>query len=872
MSFKKAIKKIAAVATGVALVGTTLAGALAYDLSDYPAPFVEDGVFDGLIVVGANAKPIDTLGSIDIAAALQAASVTTVDMEGSSSGSTLSGDVAKVEGGSNMLELGEDPESVLGSFDDGDLDALASGVLSTSEETTTYDQYLDLLPGNVVTFQESDSELNDKVVGDFWYVAGGNGIFSYEIQFNDGFESETEITSTGATTYLLPDLEDEVMYMFGNTYSVARAEIDTVNDPAFAIEMELLRGDFSDTLQEGETQVYELNGVEYEVTVLAIDDSNGKVMFLINGDVSDLLSDGDTDRLDNGVEVGVRNVIVNEAEETTGGDLVEFYLGSEKITLADDDTSSTADPKDGYVDISDNTYDKGDGFNLQISASEPSSSKFSVDSIEFIVSTEGNEDLWVGPGQTLREAFVAEDDEKADILFFENLDFLYEGLTEEQTSTFEIRSSGKDKYNLEFTNTDGDEYSVQFIENEGTIAVLGDGDDRLLFPTSDNVTLFSGAEMDEGDMFILSDENVTNVKDDTVTRIIQLDNIDDGNEKVEFKDLAGGTYTGNYDATGVGDVKIGSESYDFKMNLTTNASIEYFDFNGDGDYETIIDSATDSGTYTTAPITVRGGLYADFTFTNAGPFVTDANGKLRVDDATMAVTEALAAVTLSYAYDTSIVDTASLVAGKTFVMNIAVDGTDLDELDSSLGAQTLPLGGTLYEPEDQNDYEVGMDSFGTLYEYEGDTDEPSDLTVTVPRDQREAQLFVVASETTVRKKSVGGSYEIVNPLPPGFSVLDNEVDLGDANMIVVGGPCVNTIAAAMLDNPEVCTEGFEMGKARIELYNVEGTYALLVAGYGAQDTRGAAYVLSDYETYDLMGEKVEVVVTSLDDIDVSTVE
>jgi hypothetical protein len=47
--------------------------------------------------------------------------------------------------------------------------------------------------------------------------------------------------------------------------------------------------------------------------------------------------------------------------------------------------------------------------------------------------------------------------------------------------------------------------------------------------------------------------------------------------------------------------------------------------------------------------------------------------------------------------------------------------------------------------------------------------------------------------------------------------------------------------------------------------------ALLVAGYSAQDTLGASYVLADHEDYDLDGDEVEVVVASLSDITVNTV-
>jgi len=71
---RNAIRKMAAIGTGVAFLGATLTSAVALDLADYPSPFVGDnGVFDEstAIVVGDNAAASDTLGAVDIATNLQ---------------------------------------------------------------------------------------------------------------------------------------------------------------------------------------------------------------------------------------------------------------------------------------------------------------------------------------------------------------------------------------------------------------------------------------------------------------------------------------------------------------------------------------------------------------------------------------------------------------------------------------------------------------------------------------------------------------------------------------------------------------------------------------------------------------------------------
>ena len=95
---------------------------------------------------------------------------------------------------------------------------------------------------------------------------------------------------------------------------------------------------------------------------------------------------------------------------------------------------------------------------------------------------------------------------------------------------------------------------------------------------------------------------------------------------------------------------------------------------------------------------------------------------------------------------------------------------------------------------------------------------------------------------------------------------------GSANMIVVGGPCANTVAAEVMGNPTNCAEGFSPGKAMIKSVETGSKVAILVAGYEAQETMGASYVLANYGDYAaFQGEEVEVVVPDLSNIVVQAV-
>ena len=130
----RAIKKVAAISTGVAMLGATLTGALALDLKDYPAPFVSNGVYDSAnaLVVGDNAMAADTLGMVDIATNLQFLSKT----EGSTGGQTVSvsgGQAKKVPLGRGLSNTSYFDAQV----DDSDVSTLFDGEINW--KGTAYD-------------------------------------------------------------------------------------------------------------------------------------------------------------------------------------------------------------------------------------------------------------------------------------------------------------------------------------------------------------------------------------------------------------------------------------------------------------------------------------------------------------------------------------------------------------------------------------------------------------------------------------------------------------------------------------------------------------------------------------------------------------
>ena len=84
MNLKKTIKKVAALSIGVSMIGATLLGAMATaDLGNFPTMFINDeGKFDGIFVVGKNAKAEDIIGQNMLVSALQSVAIKKTPIEG----------------------------------------------------------------------------------------------------------------------------------------------------------------------------------------------------------------------------------------------------------------------------------------------------------------------------------------------------------------------------------------------------------------------------------------------------------------------------------------------------------------------------------------------------------------------------------------------------------------------------------------------------------------------------------------------------------------------------------------------------------------------------------------------------------------------
>src|SRR3989338_5116896 len=239
MRFQKAIKRMIALGTGAIMLSSVAYAAV--DLANYQAPFVKDGKFSGVLVVGDKAAAEDVIGISDIIASLELAA-TKKAATGTTGGEvSFEGDAWKVGTSTKILEMSENLDSTATAvresiatitsqsfIDNAELPGLlAKQSVSNNKGTADYDQRLffeDLTTGYVL-YTENDNDLSS----DFLYFANGKQIARYEMEFTTNLESDVDDSSGSASTTgtYLTDLEDVEMNLLGKPFTIVTARRGT---------------------------------------------------------------------------------------------------------------------------------------------------------------------------------------------------------------------------------------------------------------------------------------------------------------------------------------------------------------------------------------------------------------------------------------------------------------------------------------------------------------------------------------------------------------------------------------------------------------------------------------------------------------------
>src|SRR3989338_5054501 len=849
MEVRKTIKKVVALAAGASMVGATLFGAsAAADLANYPNPFIKDGVFDAVLVVGDKAAAPDVIGVTDIAVSLQFASKTVKAATGTGTTKTVvEGDKWLVGSSGDKLELGEAFDKAISRATGSDLKALAGGSVTNTKGTAIYEQYFRLAgtpigggtvggtlatSGTVLFEEDTDTD----VVADYAKWATSGKMFNYSLDFTASFESDVENSSGNSDTTgtYLTDFEDSTLNMGSKKYTVL-----TARKPSTALsnglKLTLLGGDVSDSLAEGETKTYNLAGKDYEVTNVIVTDSGTIYTQLkINGILTKNLQASQTDRLKDGTILGIKKILPNEAGDVTG-DLVEFTLGSNKIELLDQDVTNSA-VDSSSLKINDDSI--GDAAVILKGTND--NSTFKINNI--LIDYTSYDNYWLPAGKKLSELLGTEPKLAWSAL---GLDVLYSGLSNEESEVVEIQNAGDDKYDLKLTTNAGKITVPLAYDNSSTgtvLALFGDNSNRLkINPTNASEP---SKRIAKNEYFILTDKiNVV----DAYSEVLQYKSGDKStrdNPKLKFKLLSSGETV--------------------ERSLTVAAPLASATITLGGTEYTIANAsaytADDFDLYVTGPGTSGTNRYHDHLVSKGGALV-----RLAANDNVN--------FTFLDHVSVKVVDTNKLdarVQPTYFNYSVVASATD-DMLSLSRNGGTA----TATTKEDSN-VAVGMNEYGAKATFTSQSSKPQVLKLDWPKNQRLPQVYLLGGAVTTTTSTSGGETvtEIVK-IDVGATKLASQVaDAKAQNTILVGGPCANAATATVVGKPFVggeadatCADGYSAGNAVIQLFeHANGKVALLVSGSQAADTRAAAQVVAQYSSDKFKaafkGTKLEVSDTS----------
>jgi len=844
LKVKKVIKKIVALGTGFSMLGATMFGALAADLTEFPAPFVKDAKFDAKIVVGFDAQPQDVIASIDVANRLQYSMTKESTVAGGTS-VTMTGDSKKIEQSTNKLELNELADGVITSITSSDLKALADGSIDNDFGTFKYTQVIDVPKVSAQYVQDPDNlwtDVND-IPGEYLVFPSTDFAYTYKISFSPALKSDH---NTGSNGYL-EDIKGKKITILGKEYKILKAAHQSSND----IALTLMAGAQTDLLEEGATKTYTIGGKDYEVTASTI--TTSEVQFVINNELTTTLTEGDTYRLTDGTEVGVSDIMENEAGEAAGGDKVEFSIGAQKVVIDDSATSTKLFDATVTIGSEELSYVKGD---IITSSDGGTSSGADIKISDIKIRYNASQSLYVPKGKGLGEVADKVEGEEGNV-FLDGFDIVFEGFETPTTEDIRLSPSGTNAYKLTWKNKNGQEYNEEIFaiggDNTVQLGAYSGGIKGLHFNESSAIP--------KNDYFVLSKNGYSH--------IMKYISFNTANNVTKIKDQAasGKTYEvtmTSYAGGGQGDLNLDGNT--FKVNVSADGATLWADMDGSGAVDptqSVMDGTTsaDVTTACTGTPSSSSGLVTQYeaclSFETKGENGDTANRTIKL---TTEKTE-------NSKYNT----TAMQVKYDSANTRLDLNSTLNNRYKWDFGA------GTGIQIGDETNYEM-YDRFGTKGYWKKPTSAQQDFTWTYPDSQITAAMFfksgVVASSSTGGTKTA----EIVR-IDVGAAVLDSDPSvLGKEttqNIIAIGGPAVNRAAAALLGKTYPAygaDSGVPENAAIVKLVETGENVGMVVAGWTAMDTQRACRVVANYDKYvNFKGKEVKVTGTTLTDMVVNSV-
>lgn len=790
-------RKIASVLSSAVMVSSTVALAAA---ATYPAPFVKSGQPNVAIVFGQNA-PLDLAAVINLNNDLNSRLVgQTGGSSGSSSGSSSvsGGDYIKLQGSSDKLNLGDTVTTVLGSaiLTESKLPVLLEKGTYTNDENSEYkyEQKITLGPSMTLNFF-SDSDYKDRKPSVGINLASGANILNYSVEFNT--EAESDLSSGD-----LVDLETTTIKILGHDYFILDAKNNT-------FKLTLLDSANSAIATEGETTSVTVDGKTYDISIEFISTSQAKLN--VNGEVTNSLSVGGTQRLSDGSYIGVKEILARDVQGAIGK--VEFSIGSGKLELTDG----------SQVKLNDKTISE---ISTRVTrGTAASASREKISRLTLVWTTDDKR--FIAPGSDLV------------MPGFGNIKLSMANFFAPSTEVTEVVHGSSDYMTLKTTIKDGAiTLPILYANASGEFTGIGkDANNRLLTSAVTNVVF-----NESRDEYLVASWNSSR---DSESYVISFTNIVEdlsaNANKTDIKVWRNGGWETPYTEKKAGDtVSLGS------ITLTIN-------------------SVTKASGIKLVNVTTSSGGSFDRLYTAAGLRIllpveaTDSNGLAQTANGAINFTAASTAT--GHNPDSYVLfigeenKDGNVGAGSAF--NVTLN----DDSDGRVKVSTYDVGRTIISDPEDSDHKINhaYSDLATKVEQLGDSSSQQSAKITYAGGEAYGELYLTTGDATVSSGTEDTSDDEETTTTTSvkslgdIAVNDNEVaSVSNKNLIVVGGSCINSVAAELLGvSYPTCGSAWESatgvgaGSFLVQTFARSGSnVATLVAGYNADDTKNAVKKLT----------------------------
>ena len=801
-------KKISAIAVSALM----LSSASFANLSNYSSHFEKSGKFVGEVVVGSG------IGADDA----EAANIVISDLKDRYSGESMvelsfsrSG---KVSNEGSSFDLSDDNDVYLGltlgeienklDYDETGVSFLRDGILSDQENENKdydYEQIIELSDAQI-SFGRSVGDLDDRVSTPVPYLdMDGKVLYTLTVDFQDTVDYVSKDSSDEGKGLV----DGEKLEIFGQEFTFDPNTEDGDDLKLFtSSQTVVLDSDGSSSVTVNH------EGRSYEVVLLGANSASNKVEVAINGD-RESVDEGDTATI-GGLKVFVDEVFVDDLVEAEKDASARLFLGSNEIEIP---TSARGGDFKKLIIDGDNVR----GYEVKAETSG-SSTWDGLKELQFQVTPSE----WDGEFDEIE--YLMDEDYVQDPLFKELSVSFASPNDLKQGDEVQLKAGSEDA-TLEFVNEDGNDYKLEVYtgdENSAAVSLYADEgyeyysnytddlDDLSDGLGKNEVLVLSETIFGEDNIFILNEDS-SGSSDEWVTQIYQVDGFGyEGSSEYDHYVTITNLMTGDSEDYEVGDelddTKVTIKELRVDENTLADDDVEatYFEL----DFENVDDKElSDADIY------------------------TDGNLKLSINgDGTIDVAE----VPVSGRDATLAEDMVITVDSEASNSDTEVEFTESD----------------LAETDDDADgeWEYGLTKVGTYSEE--DTDDNEEVTLWTPEEEIEYSVSfnfgeVSSSMEGSRVVKASEADEIYAELQEeGYSVSRSNLKTSNIefrvsapvsdseatgrNMIVVGGPAVNSQARALLGG----NEGLSEGQAVVRYFSDKNS--VLVYGWSKQGTMAAA--------------------------------